>query len=88
MASRRGAAISIYPGRSSGLRIAYLPCIQFRNVAEILGFPIVAQVLNEPICSKKIKYFKMLSHHAREKGCGMKIASWSPGSAVSGEAAN
>jgi hypothetical protein len=30
----------------------------------------------------------MLSHHAHEKGCGMKIASWSPGSAVSGEAAN
>src|SRR3981189_3348587 len=28
----------------------------------------------------------MLSHHARKKGCGMKIASWSPGSAVSGEA--
>jgi formamidase len=33
MAPRRGAAISIYPGRSSGLRIAYLSCIQFRNVA-------------------------------------------------------
>jgi hypothetical protein len=34
------------------VEIAYLSCIQFGNVAEILGFSIAAQVLNEPLHSK------------------------------------
>jgi hypothetical protein len=33
----------------SGPRIAYLACIQSRNVAEILVYPIVAQVLKPTV---------------------------------------